>query len=638
MTEVWEEKEKIGSVNIEHEEKHKHRAGKNAQKDATMKKAEVDERICHLCGRVFKNYRALKIHGRHCKGMGARQEKERKNEEENIEMGEEIEDDDVVKLREKLMYELKAIKEERMKMEEERYAFRADMRKELEKLREVRMDTETKIRYGLTPTSDTRGKDESDITAEEEIEGAGLKDHGATGVVVLEVEEEAGDEEGIDEMEEELAKIEPEVAGMGEGISAIELEELSAELETIESELNTKVDFAALTRMSEDYEQAIKGLEDSIATLDKKIDGVIEGIEDSAKKYGTYHNMIRELGRLDEKTTEILEEIGFGESLNVAKIPPNILESVYESTLTGAVSEIRRNYGSHDAENIITRTLEDVRTRTSGSELFYFNGRMLKTRNLANAIERKLISAKQVQTTYDEILSKLIEYLPGYKARNFRAMIKLKSQEYAVDKTTFLLENIDVLREHIDNLKNMVGSVSNRQNTIEIEINRMRESKVGKEDIEPDKALFEEVMAKQGVLDEMLRTFKEEQNAEKNNLSKELEDISKRLEELETSRLSERKKVPAQRPEKKVKNKEDRKKTLSGIENGLSEDEKLILTIVPSKGYTLSRIKKEIGDEMTNERIEECLQSMMNKRIMSTTKRGRHTVYMENKKVNGGEE
>ncbi len=624
MTEVWEEKSKDGSMNIEDGGQHKQGLGKKVTKETTNE--NIERKTCKSCGTVLKNSRALKSHERQCKG------KKEMKEKGKGEVSEEIEEEEVPKLREKLMGEIEAIKEERKKLEEERHAFRVEMKKELERL-------SNEMRAGYKGSIDTEDLDEevTEILPQE----AEPRGHPAPGVVVLEAEEEFEGKESMNEVEKELDRLEPEVAGIGKGVTLRELEELANELELIESDLNTKVDFAALTKMSEDYESSIKQIEKSISTVNRKIEGVIKEMDESAEKYGTYQNVVREIEKLDDRTTEILEEIGFGESLNVAKIPPNILESVYESTIEGAINEINRNYGSHDAENIIARTLEDIRTRTSGSELFYFDGRMLKTRNLAKAIEQKLISAKQVQTTYDELLSKLMEYLPGYKAKNFRAMIKLKSQEYAVDKSTLLLESIKVLREHIDNLKNMVGSVSNRQNTIEIEINRLKESKVGKDDIERINSLLEEIKAKQGDLDEMLKGIKEEQTAERNAFSEELKSISKRLEELETTGLEKKKKEtikPPKKKEKEEKKKEVKKKEPSDVEVELSEDENRILKTIPSKGHTLSRIKKELGDDVTEKKIKEYLQSMIHKGIISTVKRGKYTTYIRVKKGNGGEE
>jgi DNA repair exonuclease SbcCD ATPase subunit len=504
------------------------------------------------------------------------------------------------------MAEIEALKEDKKRLEEERSAF-----------------------HEPRPGVNTRETVSHEPSAKSE-----------PGVVVLEAEEEeTAPLEEIEEIEQELEKIEPEVADIGRGISQSELEDISKELEALESEMNTKVDFAALTRMAEDYKKSLERIGDSITGVDRKVDGVINEMEESGRRFGTYQNIIREISKLDDKTTEILEEIGFGESLNVAKIPPNILESVYESTMEDIINEIRSNYGSQDAENIITKTLEDVRTRTSGSELFYFDGRMLKTRNLAKVIQERLISAKQVQTTYDELLRKLLEYLPGYKAKNFRAMIKLKSQEYAVDKTTYLLDRNDILKREIDELRNMVASVSNRQNSLEIGLNNLMGSKVEKSDLEATNNILEEMKTKQNDLDAMQQKLMEMMEDNKKAISEALEGISGEIKDQETGLPDELMDIP-EISEKKEKKKEEKKKLIEKEVDGLKENESKVLRIIPSNGFTLNRIKKELCSEMEDEKIDGCIESLVNKGFMSTVKRGRHTIYLkkvEEKENNGGE-
>ncbi|UCE38449.1 MAG: hypothetical protein JSW00_04260 [Thermoplasmata archaeon] len=644
MTEVWDEKEK-SSENIEEKALNK----LDAQKDGTSEEMDMDNRTCRFCGRIFKNERARKTHEHHCKRKMEKEEieDEKDPKEEQIEEIEGI--SDVSKLREELMLDLQRLKEERKRLEEERSAFKTEIKSELEKLKEDKKEFEMK-------RSDER--DKTTVLDED------LKDRGQAGVTVLEADEEVKEEYAIEDMEEELESIEPTIAEMGEGISTVDLEELTMQLESIESELTTKVDFEAMTKMSEDYGKSIDALEESIASLNRKIDNVIRDLEERSRRFGTFQSISREMEKLDERTEEILEEIGFGESLNVAKIPPNILENVYESTIEGAVNEIRRNYGTHDAEDIIRRALEDVRTRTSGSELFYFDGRALKTRKLAQAIQAKLISAKQVQTTYDELLRKLLEYIPGYKAKNFRAMIKLKSQEYSVDKTTLLIESLNNIKDDLDNLNTMFGTVSNRQNSIEIEINSLIGSKIGKEEFESLQATIEEIKKKQDDLADMLKDQYESQKTEKETLVKELAALSNRVNELENISSVGKKKGAASRPKKEKKKKEDEleKKetkmkiggvtvlddegeltettkmeeeqeepdsTIEIVEVELDENEARIFEHIPDKGYTLSRIKKEILPEVTEDEVKKVLSAMIDKDIMSTIKHGRHIIYVK---------
>lgn len=561
---------------------------------------DLDNRTCSLCQRAFKDVKTRKIHERTCR---------RKREESMGALPKEPQGDDITRLREELITDFEAIKEERLRLAEERRSFRA----EIERMKEERMALK----------ADYESFEESNENREQEPEPSETP-----GTLVI-------DEKELNEMDDELAKIEPEAAEVGEGISGVDLEQLTMELESIESELNTKVDFEALTKMSEDYGSALTRLEEGIDATNRKVDNVVTELDESGRRYSSYQGVVREMKKLDDKTSEILEEIGFGESLNVAKIPPNILESVYESTIEGIVLEISRNYGVHDAENIISQTLEDIRTRTSGSELFYYDGRTLKTRHLARAIQSKLISAKQVQTTYDELLRKLLEYLPGYKAKNFRAMIKLKSQEFAVDKTSYLLEAFQTFTEDINGLRMMLGNVTNRQNSIERTMGSIMESKVGREEIEEIHNKFEEIKSKQSELFEAVGAVKEQM--EKAASSEDLEGIKERIDALEKT-ASKGKKNKRKTREIEAES-ESEIAEVAAVLGGLSEDQERVVKIIPSNGFTETRIKKELCQELSEDKIDDCLKILVEKGFVSTVKRGRHTIFMksEKTKANGGE-
>jgi len=184
-------------------------------------------------------------------------------------------------------------------------------------------------------------------------------------------------------------------------------------------------------------------------------------------------NVERSIEKIDNKIDDIMSEVGYGESLDVSKIPPNILEIVYQSTLDDLVGELWKSLGPGDFERVITETLEEVRLMTSGSELFRFdNNRRIRTNNLAKSLSEGLISAKQIQTTYDVLLDKLTEYIPYHKAKNFRAMIKIKSQEYTVDKTSFLLEKVDQMEKRVNQTNQLVAALSAQLNAKGMQMDR----------------------------------------------------------------------------------------------------------------------------------------------------------------------
>jgi DNA repair exonuclease SbcCD ATPase subunit len=601
MTEVREDKEKSAPENDGGGPNQSSDEGKESKDEQT----DMENRTCILCKRVFKNERAKKIHEVHCKRKKIEEESKRQDDLKESLIGS-YNSMDYDRIKEELIADMQTIQAQRRKLMDERNTFLNEMKEERNRLKD------DMISSNIEDTETTYNDSFSESNGGHEIA------------------DEIGD------IEASLDVIDPGVQDITGGPSNVDLEELTNELENLESEISTKVDFDALKKMADDFENSLSRIKDEVKNFDDKVDAMNTEMEESGKKYGTYQHLIREINKLEEKNEEILEEIGFGESMNVSKIPPNILESVYESTIDDVVIEIRKNQGTHDAEAIINRTLEDIRTRTSGSELFFFDGRMLSTRNLAKAISNKLISAKQVQTTYDELLHKLLEYIPGYKAKNFRAMIKLKSQEYAVDKSTLLLQRYNLIKEDINHLKNMVGSVSNRQNTIELEINNISKSMIGIEEAQQIKGDLEEIKNKLGEFENVITKFADEQNKIKETNLQEFEKIHKqikKLSEIEHDTVSEPR-IKAQGV-MTLDDSDEENEITSIDEFELNEDEKKILDLIPEKGFTKNRIIKELENEISKESIEEYLQSLLDKNVLSTERRGRHTIYMRTE-TNGG--
>lgn len=204
----------------------------------------------------------------------------------------------------------------------------------------------------------------------------------------------------------------------------------------------------------------------------------------------------KELEKISEKVNDIMEDSGYGERLSVSKIPPTILEIVYQAILDDVHLEIVRTKGAQDADRIARSALEEVRLKTSGSELFKFDGRKIVTDNLAKSIEANLISAKQIQTTYDVLMDRLLETVPQHKAKNFTGMIKIKSQEFAVDRATKLTKDLLRIDKQLDSTSHMVAAmaanISAQTLAIHEKIDQINEkalaSKADREDLDALKA------------------------------------------------------------------------------------------------------------------------------------------------------
>lgn len=250
----------------------------------------------------------------------------------------------------------------------------------------------------------------------------------------------------------------------------------------------------------EDYFKDLDGVRKELESVKEDSKRREEGLlglknemqREKAEEKKTRKNVERSIEKIDNKIDDIMSEVGYGESLDVSKIPPNILEIVYQSTLDDLVGELWKSLGPGDFERVIIETLEEVRLMTSGSELFRFdNNRRIRTNNLAKSLSEGLISAKQIQTTYDVLLDKLTEYIPYHKAKNFRAMIKIKSQEYTVDKTSFLLEKVDHMEKRLNQTNQLVAALSAQLNAKGMQMDRTARDIEKKMYLRYDSAVFD---------------------------------------------------------------------------------------------------------------------------------------------------
>ena len=288
----------------------------------------------------------------------------------------------------------------------------------------------------------------------------------------------------------------------------------------------------------ESLDMKLKNLSSDVSRMntqsDKLKDEIIKIIDDRFAIINP-KRINREMEKMSERIFDVMDEVGFGESLNVSKIPPNILEIVYKATLEDLVKEMNNVLGQQDAERKINLALEEVRLKTSGSELFRFDGRRITTDNLARSLDSQLISAKQIQTTYSELLRKLLETVPNYKAKNFQAMIKIKSQEYAVDRATVLGTTIHMLESNMNNMGQMIAAFSSQLGAkalqLEGDIKQNSEiisSKSDKTDLEP---IISDMMER-AIADRESTERTEAIRAEIGMMKEMVEGLSKQLEEI----------------------------------------------------------------------------------------------------------
>jgi hypothetical protein len=197
--------------------------------------------------------------------------------------------------------------------------------------------------------------------------------------------------------------------------------------------------------------------EDAITDL-KASQNLVEELSQSISKFNQEVKKVqKEIQKTDEKLDSVLLDLGFDESLDINKIPNYILVMVYETILNDIIIKITNILGVQDTEESVNKILENVRSHTSGGELFKYDHNKIKIPELRQYLDKKMISPKQIHITFNSIVNKLVEYTPGYSPKNFKAMIKIMSQEYAVDSAIKIQRRFEELSSEMNEMKGNIN-------------------------------------------------------------------------------------------------------------------------------------------------------------------------------------
>ena len=190
---------------------------------------------------------------------------------------------------------------------------------------------------------------------------------------------------------------------------------------------------------------------DEIRDFQRKIEDSVAMLRNYAFKYE----------KMNKRLKSVEEVIGVEEEINVNKIPPSILRLVYQYTLNDAINELRKSVGVDEATRMMKEVLLDVRTKTSGTELFKLIEGRIEAKDIEKAVEKKLISPKQIHLTYLEIIKKIRDYLPSYIPKNFASLLRTKGQEYSIETSTENNLRIAMGERQIESLRNKIAVQEN---------------------------------------------------------------------------------------------------------------------------------------------------------------------------------
>lgn len=388
-----------------------------------------------------------------------------------------------------------------------------------------------------------------------------------------------------------------------------------AQLERIRKELSHKADIESVSRFlewREELKKQINDLDENIATLTtvlgefsartlEDLASLRKGLEAKADE-GELVSMMKTMKKIDNRLEDVVEEVGFGEHLDVSKVPPKILELSYQTTLDDITGALDRMLGTSEAERIVTGVMEEIRQKTSGSELFRFQSPRFRIQGLASSIERGLVSAKQVQMTYEELLKKLTEHIPEHNLKNFRALIKVKSQEFATETSTRLMKDLEKMRDEIESVRESVSkiseSISQEMSRISSELEKMSKKleieSPGRESVSPKSP--------------STRTFNQSLGRERGRTAARPKEEKDGFEGDHLGNSEKKEGTPT-----------------------ISQEEKLVLSAIPADGVSFTVLRRKLEPSLSSKNVQHLLDSLISMGLIRKKRRGKGFVYFHEK-------
>ncbi|MFQ5884379.1 MAG: hypothetical protein ACE5IO_04690 [Thermoplasmata archaeon] len=389
---------------------------------------------------------------------------------------------------------------------------------------------------------------------------------------------------------------------------------VARELDEMRDEFRKKADaemMRELLEMKEDVATQLNYLDDNVATLTTVLSEfsarTLDDLAVLRKKLkvkadeGDLDSLKKKIRRMNTKLEGVVEEVGYQESLDLSKIPPGILELVYQTTLDDIARALNKTLGHSDAEKTILGVIEEVRLKTSGSELFRYESPRFKIKGVASSIEKGLISAKQAQMTYEELVKKMLEHIPRHTPKNFRALIKVKSQEFAVDRSSRLEKELRNMSQEFQSLRESLSEVS--QN-VSVEVSRLSSQLKGIK-MELEKTISDSKVE--------VSVGASEPKDEDQSLSREERIVQARFQRGMNEHEAD--------PTSQLEEEDD-----SGA-TSYNEIEGVVLSSIPEEGISFTKLKKELSPAFPGMDVQSVLDSLIQKGLTEKRPRGKGFIY-----------
>lgn len=272
-------------------------------------------------------------------------------------------------------------------------------------------------------------------------------------VVKEDMSEEISDASDIVNEMESISEYKPvEISNIeikGQFITSDEFEDKVADLKSALDELNQRVD-------------------EGFSSNEEHIYEIVDGMGARADR-NEFRKLKRDFKVFSKRLHMVAKEADAtgAEVLDATKIPADVLEITYRKTLNDLYSAILNEFGEREAVEIVEGVVDDVRKSSAGVDLLSFEDGKFTINKLAEAIDAKLISPKQLHSTYVEFFRQLSECVPGYEARDFKSFVETGSREYAVDEISIHAKRLGNLEAELNDIKSEISKITEHFTSIE---------------------------------------------------------------------------------------------------------------------------------------------------------------------------
>ncbi len=272
----------------------------------------------------------------------------------------------------------------------------------------------------------------------------------------------SGDDEEtpVSETEEEVTQQESDEVGEVSATSLYEeinivKNELTALKEVVKSKANTE----SLQPVKEQIETLETTVQERLKAEAHKRDEFQKetqmSLDDFTMGFGALDKTVREIVAVVKPKDEAARTI------NPAAVPPFVLQEAYENIATDVFQQMVQQYGIDAAVSKVGAIVEYVRKSSAGMEFFKVSdNQRITAPGLANAIRRKLMSAHQIQITFNEFLRNLVSEAPDYQPLSLRSLTETGSQEYAVAEVTKLVEQTADFGDALSAIQNSLAETN----------------------------------------------------------------------------------------------------------------------------------------------------------------------------------